>query len=408
MTEPIRAELAGGVPAWILHRPGAGVTTVTLWTLTGSRYEDEDLSGGTHLLEHILMQAPLPGGGRPVDLLEALGGEANAVTSRDHLVLYARVPTSETLAALDVLSRALAEPVITAEVLEAERRVVQEELRLAASDPADVVHDLFFDAAFPGGALGRPVGGTAGSVGRLGLEALRAHHARWARAGTVAAVICGGADPDALLRALETGPLGALPPAGPLPVPERPRFGGGGRRTLALNSDSAGVVLGGPAVPYGDRLLPAWQVLMDLVADASSALLTEEIRNRRGLSYEMWGFANAYRDAGVWRAFVSTAPENVGEVVETAVALLEERAGLGWTGEEVALAARRTAGLFRLEAEESLEEALLYGRYGLLGGDPQWTLDAQVAAIRAVTSDDVLAALRAAVDPLVIAIAGID
>ncbi|MGV9304987.1 M16 family metallopeptidase [Nonomuraea sp. NPDC003727] len=383
MTRPVRADPAGGPPAWVLHRPQADVTTVSVWLRTGSRDEDEATAGGTHLLEHILLQAPSAGGERAVDLLEALGGEANAITSREHLVLYARVPTEAAVRALDVLARALAEPELSGAVLAAERKVVQEELRLAASDPLDVVHDVFFDLAFPGHPLGRPVGGTIEEVGRVELEALRAHHARWL--GSTGVVVCGGAAPEAVAGALEKGPLAALPPWTP-PACAGPPVVGAGRKALELNSDTAGVVLGGPAVPYGHPLRPAWLVLMELLAGASSALLTEELRNRRGLCYELWALAAPYRDTGVWRAFVATAPEHVEEVVATAVALLAQPA---WSPAEVARAARRTAALLRLEAEQSLEEALLYGRHALVAGCPDWTLAGELAAIEAVTPEGI-------------------
>ncbi|GAA1265403.1 pitrilysin family protein [Sphaerisporangium rubeum] len=406
MREPERAALDNGVPVWVLRRPGATATSVTTWLLTGSRYEPERVAGGTHLLEHILMQAPLPEG-RPVDLLEGLGGEANAITSRDHLVLYARVPSPEAPAALEILGRALATPSLTEDVLEAERKVVQEELRLAAGDPFDIVHDVFYDVAFSGHPLARPVGGTAESVENVGLADLRAFHEQWVRAGSAGVIVCGDMTTEAVLAVLSAGPLASLPPAAAAAGHGTPRVSGG-RRDLALNNDSAGVVLGGPAVPYGHPLLPAWQVLMDLVAGASSALLFEEIRNRRGLAYEMWGFTNAYRDTGVWRAFVATAPEHAEEVVALGTSLLRERAERGWSAEEVEVATRRTAGLLQLETEQSLEEALLYGRYGLIPGHPSWTLAGQVAAIRAVTADDVLSCLRMAIDPMIVSVAGVE
>ncbi|GII85591.1 peptidase M16 [Sphaerisporangium siamense] len=407
MRAPVRTTLANGVPVLVLHRPGATATTVTLWLLTGSRYEQESVAGGTHLLEHILMQAPLAdGSGRPIDLLEGLGGEGNAITSRDHLVLYGRVPSPEARTALGILARALARPGLTEEVLESERKVVQEELRLAAGDPFDVVHDVFYDVAFGRHPLARPVGGTAESVGRVTLDDLHGFHSRWVRGASAGVIVCGDLSPEAVLEVLESGPVSALP-AGGVPRDDGSPIVGGGRRHLPLNNESAGVVLGGPAVPYGHRLLPAWQVLMDLIGGASSALLFEEIRNRRGLAYDMWAFTNAYRDTGVWRAFVATAPEHVEEVVETATTLLTRRAEDGWTAGEVEPATRRAAGLLQLETEQSLEEALLYGRYGLIPGHP-WTLAGHIEAIRAVTAEDVLESLRTALKPLVITVAGID
>lgn len=393
---PIHVPSRGGAPAWLVHRPGAAVTTVSVWLRAGSRHEGPGTAGGTHLLEHILMQTPLAGGERVADLLEELGGEANAITGREHLVLYARVPTEEAAGALDILARALAEPELTAPVLEAERKVVREELRLAASDPLDVVHDVFFELAYPGHPLGRPVGGTIQEVDRLELDALRGHHQRFL--GSAGVVVCGGADPDDLLRALDRGPLAALPPWRENGTGEPPRWRGG-REALRLNSDTAGVVLGGAAAPYRDPLRHTWPVLMELLAGASSALLTEELRNRRGLCYELWAVTAPYLDAGAWRVFLATAPEHVDEVVACATELLAEPR---WTAAQVARAVRRAAGLLRLEAEQSLEEALLYGKHALVAGAAGWTLADELAAIEAVGEAD----LARPPGPLAVATAG--
>ncbi|TXK39566.1 pitrilysin family protein [Nonomuraea sp. C10] len=378
MSRPVHVAERGAAPAWLAHRPGAAVTTVSVWLRAGSRHERPGVEGGTHLLEHILMQVPSAGGERVIDLLEDLGGEANAITSREHLVLYARVPSEEAAAALDILARALAEPELSAPVLEAERKVVQEELRLAAADPLDVVHDIFFGLAYPGHPLGRPVGGTIEEVDRLELDALRDHHRRFL--GSAGVVVCGGADPDDLLRVLDKGPLAALPPWQEIDPGEPPAWGGG-REALRLNADTTGVVLGGPAAAYRDPLRHRWPVLMELLAGASSALLTEELRNRRGLCYELWPMVAPYRDAGTWRVFLATAPEHLDEVVDRATELLAEPR---WTEAELTRAARRAAGLLRLEAEQSLEEVLLYGKHALVAGTPHWTLADELAAIEAV------------------------
>ncbi|WP_084964718.1 M16 family metallopeptidase [Thermoactinospora rubra] len=390
------------VPVRILHRPGAPVTTVSLWLLTGSRDEPEELSGSTHLLEHLLMQAPLPSGERPVDLLEALGGEANAITSRDYLVLYARVPTAEAATALDVLCRAAAAPGLGEEALAAERKVVLEEVRLAASDPFDAVHDLFYATAFPGQPMGRPVGGTARSVAGIGLEDLRERLA----GAPLGVVVCGGAGPEAVMPVVESLPEPPGPAGAPHPPGRQAARLHGGRAHLPLNSDSAGIVLGGAAVPYGDRLLPAFEVMVDLVAEASSALLVEEIRNRRGLAYEMWGSVAEYRDVGTWRVFVATAPDQVEEVVEVATTLLARQAARGWSTGEVEVAARRTAGRLLLECEQSLEETLLYGQHHLVAGHPEWSLGEHLRALGQVSAGEVLECLRHAIDPLVVAVAG--
>ncbi|MFD2350418.1 M16 family metallopeptidase [Nonomuraea ferruginea] len=378
MSRPVHVAERGAAPAWLAHRPGAAVTTVSVWLRAGSRHERPGVEGGTHLLEHILMQVPSAGGERVIDLLEDLGGEANAITSREHLVLYARVPSEEAAAALDILARALAEPELSAPVLEAERKVVQEELRLAAADPLDVVHDIFFGLAYPGHPLGRPVGGTIEEVGRLELDALRDHHRRFL--GSAGVVVCGGADPDDLLRVLDKGPLAALPPWQESDPGEPPAWGGG-REALRLNADTTGVVLGGPAAAYRDPLRHRWPVLMELLAGASSALLTEELRNRRGLCYELWPMVAPLPRrgdlAGLPRHRARTSGRGRRPRDGTA-----RRAALDGGGGDAGRQARCRAAAAGSGAVAGRGPAVRQARPG--GGHPHWTLADELAAIEAV------------------------
>lgn len=395
------ALLRGGVPVRIRHRPGAEVTTVSVWLRTGSR-DEPGRAGVTHLLEHVLMQAPLPGRGRPVDVIEALGGEANAVTSREHLVLYARVPTDQAPAAADVLGAALVNPALSGDVVEAETRVVQEELRLAASEPDDVVHDAFFARVFGDHPLGRPIGGTIGSVGGATSAELIAH--RDGRLGLAAAVISGGWPAAEAFARLDDGPLGTLA-AGPVEPSVPPRFRTG-RDDLPLNSDSAAVVLGGAAVALSDPRLPAWEVLLELVAGGNAAVLVEEIRSARGLSYDVYGHVTGYRDTGVWRVALTCSPDAVDEVVALATDLLADQVARGWSAAEVATARLRVAGLLQLDVESSLEDAVLLGTHALVGGSPEWTLRRHLAALAEVGPDDVAACAATIPGGLAIATVG--
>ncbi len=188
-TEP--AALANGVGYVALHRPGADVTTVSVWILAGSRHEP--VPGVAHLFEHVVMQS-VPAGRslRVVDEIEACGGEANAITARDHVMLHARVPTADAAAALDVLVAAATTGEFDADLIEAERRVVREELRLAAADPTDIVHDVFFQTAFGDHPMGRPVGGTVADVARLGVADLTDWSRRFVHPAMVRVVVCGG------------------------------------------------------------------------------------------------------------------------------------------------------------------------------------------------------------------------
>ncbi len=399
--------LASGVRYAVLHRPGAGVTTVSVWILAGSRHES--VAGVAHLVEHVLMQC-VPAGRttRVIDEIEAWGGEANAVTTRDHVVLHARVPTSDAAAALGVLCAAATITDFDDELVRAERRVVQEELRLAAADPADIVHDVFFEAAFGDHSIGRPVGGTVAGVARLESADLRAWSGTHVRPALLAIVVCGGLASEEVEAVLADSALAGLAGAGAdRPADSSPPVSAG-RRFLPVVSDTAAVVVGGPGFALSDPRLAAERIVVELLAGASSSVLTEEIRSRRGLSYDIWGYAAGYRETGTWRIAISTAPEHREDVADLAVELLTGAVRRGWSPEQVRAASRRAAGLLRVEAESSLAAALLYGEQAYVGDSPAFSLAVHAGALATLTAPEVNRAARAMTERLVVASAGGD
>ncbi|MFY1636208.1 M16 family metallopeptidase [Solwaraspora sp. WMMB335] len=386
------------------HRPGAEITTVSVWILAGAR--DESRPGTAHLFEHLVMQATPPGRRmRVIDEIESYGGEANASTARDCVVLYARVPTVDAPAVLGLLADAATMTAFDADLVEAERRVVLEELRLAEADPTDIVHDVFYAAAYGDHPMSRPVGGTPADVLRLTTADVAAWSRRHVHAGRTAVVVTGGLAPAEVSAATGRSALAQLPGADPLRAHTVPTVTAH-RLDHPLPGDTAAVVLGGPAFPLADPRLAAAEVVMELFAGGNASVLVERLRTDLGLSYDIWGDLAGYHDTGVWRVAVTTAVENRDEVVDLSLGLLRSAVGRGWTDADVTVARRRAAGLVRLDAETSLEETFLLGRHALLGGSAGWSIAAHAERIMAVNSQQVHEAAVSMTDRLVVATAG--
>jgi predicted Zn-dependent peptidase len=399
------ATLANGVRCAVLHRPGANVTTVSVWILAGSRHES--VPGVAHLLEHVVMQS-IPAGRttRVIDEIEAWGGDANAVTARDHVVLHACVPTEDAGSALSVLAAAVTTTEFDDDLVCSERRVVQEELRLAAADPTDIVHDVFFQTAYADHAMGRPVGGTVADVAQLGVADLTAWSRCHVRPATLCVVVCGGLTARDVHAMLASSALAELSGYGDgRPADNSPPVAAG-RRDLPIVSDTAAVVIGGPGFALSDRRLLAAEIVIELLAGGNASVLHEELRSRCGLCYDISGSANGYREAGSWRIVVSTAPEHREHVVDLATELLTRAVRAGWTSGQVQRTGRRVAGLLRVQAESSLEEALLYGDHAYVGDSPGFSLARYAAGLAAVRAAEVNKAAEVMTDRLVVATAG--
>src|SRR5881409_4501931 len=132
----------------------AGVRSVALgfWIGAGSRDETDAKAGITHFIEHLLFKGSKSYTALQIaEIFDGLGGELNAATSREHTVVYARVPDDHVQTALNVMTDMVFAPSFSD--LDSERDVVLEEIAMYEDTPGELVHDLFSEAVFGRHAL---------------------------------------------------------------------------------------------------------------------------------------------------------------------------------------------------------------------------------------------------------------
>ena len=129
------------------------------WIGAGSRDETRAQAGITHFIEHLLFKGTPSYTAREIaEIFDTLGGELNAATSREHTLVYARIPDHHLETAVDVMSDMVFTPAFAE--LDSERDVVLEEIAMYDDAPQELVHDLIAEAVFGDHPLGRPVIGT--------------------------------------------------------------------------------------------------------------------------------------------------------------------------------------------------------------------------------------------------------
>src|SRR3954449_7980259 len=172
-----RSVLPGGVRVLTETMPGLRSATFGCWVGVGSRDEADGHHGSTHFLEHLLFK----GTGRRTAMdiasaFDAVGGEANAVTGKEHTCYYARVLDEDLPLAVDVLLDMVTGARLDAGDVESERGVILEELAMNDDDPSDVVHERFAELVLRGHPLGRPIGGTPPNIRARGRGDIASHY----------------------------------------------------------------------------------------------------------------------------------------------------------------------------------------------------------------------------------------
>ena len=230
-----------------------------------------------------------------------MGAELNAATSREHTLVYSRVPDRHVEKAVEVMTDMVFAPAFAE--LDQEREVVLEEIAMYEDTPQELVHDLFSEAVFGSHALGRPVIGTAEVISTVSRRAIAGYHrsmytrrqhrrlrggqhrARAARSGSCSASTAASATRAARPRVRR--PLVAEPPPG--------------LRFQRKDTEQYHVCLGAPGIARSDRRRFAASLLDWILGGSASSRLFQEIREKRGMAYAVYSFASQYTDTGLDR-----------------------------------------------------------------------------------------------------------
>ncbi len=358
--------LPGGLRVATARLPHVETVAVGVWIGAGTRHEPEDVAGVAHLLEHMTFKGTETRDARRIaEEIESVGGSLDAHTSREYTAYYARLLAADLPLALELIADILQHSRFEEEELARERQVILQEIAEVNDAPDDLVFDLFQERAFPDQPLGRPVLGYRETVAAMSGEALRRFlEERYVRPRTI--VAAAGKVEHETVEELAARLFGELGAAG------CPAFPGaryeGGARLVERDFDQLHMVLGFPAVAYTDPDYFALHLLSNILGGGMASRLFQEVREKRGLAYSVFGFASCFSDAGLFGVYSSTEPERSAELVFTLCAELV-RFAEGPTEEELARAKKQLEAslLMSLEscgavAEDMARQLLFFGR----------------------------------------------
>jgi predicted Zn-dependent peptidase len=287
--------------------------SVGVWVDTGTRNERVEINGVAHFVEHMVFKGTKRRTARAIaEEIEAVGGQINAYTSREHTAYYARILAGDLPLAIDVLGDILQNSTLEAAELERERQVILQEIGQAHDTPDDIVFDYFQSSAYPGQPMGWPVLGTAEVVGAMSRDVafdyMRDHYV----AGRMVMAAAGRVDHAALVD-LAHESFGELSSGLPGDIEVARYKGGDYRETRDL--EQIHLVLGFDGLDYRDEDFYALSVLSTLFGGGMSSRLFQEVRENRGLVYSIYSFTSSYADGGIFGIYAGTGEAEMEELL---------------------------------------------------------------------------------------------
>ncbi|MEX2374652.1 MAG: pitrilysin family protein [Dehalococcoidia bacterium] len=393
-----RSVLPNGLRVLTSTMPHTRSVSVGIFVGAGSRYEDEANAGASHYLEHVLFKGTerRPQPEMISGAIESVGGILNASTDREATIYYCKVARDHFRMALDVLTDMALHPLFAPEEIERERGVIIEELNMTYDQP-DALADLLIDETlWPGHPMGRDIGGTKESVSGITRQALMDYYARQYVPGNVVVSVAGNVSHEEVVALVDEamGAWAGGEPIGWRPVDDVPQ---GVQVSLGKKkTDQAHLCLAlhGVSNSHTDRY--SVDMLNTILGEGMTSRLFMEVRERRGLAYEIHSSAMHYRDTGALVVYCGAELTKVDGAVQ---AVLQEFQRLRGDVPEEELHRAISFAVGRLDLRLEDTRAVM----GWLGGqellrESVRTPDEVVADLRAITPQSVRNAAEAYLD----------
>ena len=407
MQEYVLSELDSGERLITERVPSVRSVSLGFWIGAGSRDEPDGRAGVSHFIEHLLFKGTRAYEARQIaEIFDEMGGELNAATSREHTVVYARVPDRHLEDALDVMADMVFSPSFSD--LDSEREVVLEEIAMVEDAPQDLVHDLLSDAVFSGHPLGRPVIGQAEVISSISRRALLAYHRRAYCAGNIVLAAAGNLEHDRLLELLQRSARQRVEPPAQKTRVRSPlvRQPGPSMRFQQKDTEQFHVCVGAPGISRSDRRRFAASLLDAILGGSASSRLFQEIREKRGMAYTVYSFGSQYTDTGLVGIYVGTREENLEECFQIVAEQIADIAAGNLRERELHRAKENLKGRIALSMESTSNRMSRLGR-SLITDTELLSLDRVIAEIDAVEPVALAELAGVLLDPSRISAAGI-
>ncbi|WAC89837.1 M16 family metallopeptidase [Mycobacterium sp. Aquia_213] len=387
-----RTTLPGGLRVVTEYLPAVRSASVGVWVGVGSRDEGATVAGAAHFLEHLLFKStPTRTAVGIAQAMDAVGGELNAFTAKEHTCYYAHVLDSDLELAVDLVADVVLNGRCAVEDVGLERDVVLEEIAMRDDDPEDALGDMFLSALFGDHPLGRPVIGTAQSVSAMTRSQLHSFHMRRYTPERMVVAVAGNVDHDEVVGLVREH-FGARLVRGRQPISPRKGAGRvGGQPALSVakrDAEQTHVLLGVRTPGRGWEHRWALSVLHTALGGGLSSRLFQEVRELRGLAYSVYSSVDMFSDSGALSVYAACLPERFADVMRVTTDVLESVARDGITEAECRIAKGSMRGGMVLGLEDSSSRMSRIGRSELNYGKHR-SIEHTLRKIDDVTVDQV-------------------
>lgn len=377
----------------VVTGPMTGVKSASLifYFDVGARYEQNETAGVSHFLEHMLFKGTerRPDAKMVSEEIEGIGGILNAGTGRESTSYWCKVPSTHFELSYDVIADILRNSLIDPEEFTKERSVVIEEIRGTEDAPDELVHDIIDEVVWADDAIGRPIAGTEETVNAITRDGMVDFWRRNYSPDRLVVAAAGEVAHETVVELTERY-FGDLQPSTNADsfVPASVNQDGPRLRVVERDTEQAHLCIGLPALPYLSERRYVQGTIEAILSSGMSSRLFQEIREKRGLVYSVYGYFRPYEDVGEGVIYAGTDLKRVDETIGAILNELRRLRDEGVPEDELQRTKDLRKGRLLMGFEDSKSVASWVGSQELAYGEIR-TPEQVMEQIEAVTAEQV-------------------
>lgn len=308
---------------YAVKRSGSAVAYCSLGIACGTRYEQGFHSGIAHFTEHTLFKGTEHKSSSVINgYLDRLGGELNAYTTKEEIVLHATILKEDLSKASSLLMEIATEATFPDNEVNTERGVVIDEIKSYKDSPSEDVYDRFEEKLFRGHSLSMPILGTPQSVRATSAEELRRFYKEKFVPGSMVFTIVADIDEKRmeadLLRTFDKFFSGSGMVSGELTRPESVTLDNVFDEVINKRNHEANAVIGGYAPSlYEEKERIATSLMSNILGGpAMNSILNDILREKHGWVYGVESSYTQYSDTGIMAISLGCERENTEKCID--------------------------------------------------------------------------------------------
>ncbi|MBW4543640.1 MAG: insulinase family protein [Symplocastrum torsivum CPER-KK1] len=364
-----RTVLDNGIVVIVVENSAADIIASRLFIRAGSQWEPREKAGLSHLLSTVITKGTAQLSSLEIaERIESVGANLSADASTDYFLLSLKTVSADWSEILQLAGQMLRSPSFPEAEVELERHLTLQDIRSQKEQPFSIAFEQLRQVMYQDHPYAVSILGTEATASRLNRADLELHHQTYFRPDNMVISIAGRVTPEQAVEQVKQVFGDWQSPATPLPIQPLPSIVSQPSQVVTPQETQQSIVmLGYLASPVQDQDYAALKLLNTYLGNGLSSRLFVELREKRGLAYDVSAFYPTRQSASTFVVYMGTAPENTETALVGLSTEVERLCSTPLSPDELQTAKNKLLGQYALGKQTNAQLAQTYGWYETLG-----------------------------------------